>query len=277
MTGWILALVLFLGLAQSDQVTITVHLLDEQNHPLAGITVAVSMVLYGDDGISEVPGGTCVTDEKGTCSVTVIDPPRLSSGWTEAFIEPLELGLGRDLIGWYGDAVDVWLYASDLRLAATVEAMRPLEYYLGTETRVPSQTPTGLASTPTPTATGTNVPSPTAQKGTNVPNDGTFVPSTATPESSHTPTATLIPVSTPSSRAAAGPLIIALGLLVFALAGVAIGVAYWRQRGVSKPAAPVAEAEAAPKAPEQTPEQPPLTSQQNDPGPEQPDNPEEQA
>ncbi len=257
MTAWILALVLFLGLAQSDQADITVHLLDEQGHPLAGMTVSVSMVLYDDNGVSEVPGGSCITDEKGTCTVTVIDPPRLPSGWTEAFVEPLELGLGRDLIGWYGDAVEVWVYASDLRLAATVEAMRPLEFYLGTETRVPSLTPTGQTSTPTATPTGTNAPS-----------FGTFVPSSATLEPSCTPTATLIPVSAPS-RTAAGPLIIALGVLIFALVGIGIGVSYWRQRSASKPAAPAAE-DAQPqepqKASEKTSQQPPLTSQPKDPG-----------
>jgi len=180
----------------------------------------------------------------------------------------------------------VWVYASDLRLAATVEAMRPLEFYLGTETRVPSQTPTGQTSTPTPAATGTNVPSQTAQNGTNVPNDGTFVPSSATP--TRAPTATLIPVSAPS-RTAAGPLIIALGVLVFALVGIGLGVAYWRQRSASKPAVPATEAETSPafrsetaansqeqpKASEQTSQQPPLTSQLKDPGSEQPDGAEE--
>lgn len=206
------------------------HLLDANHQPLAGVTVNLVLNRYGDT-LEEILFGNCVTDVTGSCTIMVVDPPRLKSGRIEGFID---LGTyGRQLIGWKGERFEITLRLSPEGKLATAPA--PLDQPYEGQTEQPTDAPLSTA-TGTPLATATPVPIATAffTTPTSAPPTATAsAPATATitpqvvfpaPALSSTP----IPSSHPSQRS--GWAWIGLGLALFAALGAAFAILYHHHR-----------------------------------------------
>jgi hypothetical protein len=128
---WILSLRFVLPLQTQDVSQLTVRLLDEREQPVAGVIVELILIVYdtqasGQDfggqtfGLQEIPAGKCTTRSDGHCTLQVVDPPRLSDGYIQAWLIPGEYG--RQLVGWYGEAAEITLRLADFYLAATLAA-----------------------------------------------------------------------------------------------------------------------------------------------------------
>jgi hypothetical protein len=212
---------------QTTTAKVIIRLLDANNQPLVGVTVNLILNLYGSS-IEEVPFGSCITDETGSCSITVTDPPRLRSGKIEGFID---LGsYGRQLIGWKGEQFEITLQLYLDGKLATVSA--PLDAPYEGQTEQPTDAPLST-STPIITYVLTSTSSPIPLTDTSIQPTATVAASatpTLTPQPTVTQTSippTPLPPSHPSQRS--GWAWIGLGLMLFTSLGTAFAIYYHRQ------------------------------------------------
>ena len=167
--------------------TITIYVLDANNAPMAGVALELTLLRYGQT-VEEIPGGSCTTDQSGTCQIEVTDPPRMSDGYARGKLAVGEYG--KQTIGWYGDQVEVTILVSNLGLAATMVAsteIAPLEAPYEGQDQEPTDSPVTTSN-----ATATLKPSITPTL--------TSPPPTSTPtQTPLPPTATLLPSPTPTA------------------------------------------------------------------------------
>ena len=214
--------------------TITIYVLDANNAPMAGVALELTLLRYGQT-VEEIPGGSCTTDQSGTCQIEVTDPPRMSDGYARGKLAVGEYG--KQTIGWYGDQVEVTILVSNLGLAATMVAsteIAPLEAPYEGQTQESTDSPVTTAihtATPKPSTTPTRTPPPPTQ---------TPPPPTATLLPSLTPTATPTLLSL-SSGDQAFFITLLVGLGIFGLFAWRMTHEYRKQQRAKRQAQKAAE------------------------------------
>jgi hypothetical protein len=167
--------------------TVTVTVLDENGDPVAFLPIELHMFEY-TESIEAIAVGGCGTDESGSCSIEVVDPPNLG-GWMEGLI--LIPGLGMEYFGWSENVKMVVIQLLPGNVMATPESFLhfPIEGQDETGTDVPLEMAATLTLAPTPLTTlktgGTETMPPTPAR------TETQTPTTA-------PTANDIPTQTPT-------------------------------------------------------------------------------